>query len=63
MNVSSLAPWPRIARHDTRREGVRLGIILATTTWLWVMLVDSAIGRPFHTFEVLGGVKAFVGDA
>ena len=59
MNVSSLAPWPRIARHDTRREGVRLGIILATTTWLWVMLVDSAIGRPFHTFEVLGGVVVF----
>ena len=34
MNVSSLAPWPRTSRHDTRREGVRLGIILATITWL-----------------------------
>jgi hypothetical protein len=59
MNVSSMAPWPRTARHDTRREGVRLGIILATTTWLWVMLVDAAVGRPFHTFGVLGGVVVF----
>ena len=46
-------------RHDTRREGVRLGIIVATATWLWVVLVDVAMGQPFHTFGALGGVAVF----
>lgn len=45
--------------HDTRREGVRLGIILATTTWLWLVVVDAVMQRPFHTFDALGGVAVF----
>ena len=59
MNASVWAPWPRTTLHDTRREGVRLGIIVATTTWLWVLLVDTAMRQPFHTFDALGGVAAF----
>jgi hypothetical protein len=59
MNASMWVPWPRTTLHDTRREGVRLGIIVATTTWLWVLLVDAAMRQPFHTFDALGGVAVF----
>ena len=59
MNASNLVPWPRTLPHDTRREGVRLGIIVATTTWLWLIAVDASMGRPFHTFDALGGVAVF----
>jgi hypothetical protein len=59
MNPSMRVLWPRTIRHDTRREGVRLGIIVATTTWLWVLLVDAAMRQPFHTFDALGGVAVF----
>ena len=59
MNASMWVPWPRTARHDTRREGVRLGIIVATTTWLWVALVDVVMRQPFHTFDALGGIAVF----
>jgi hypothetical protein len=45
--------------HDTRREGVRLGIIVATTTWLWLALIDAVMRQPFHTFDALGGVAVF----
>jgi hypothetical protein len=41
------------------RQGLILGLITATTTWLWVAAVDAISGRPFHTFEVLGGIAAF----
>ena len=59
MNASIWVPWPRKTRHDTKREGVRLGIIIATTTWAWVALVDAVIGQPLHTFDALGGVLGF----
>lgn len=59
MNASMWVPWPRTTLHDTRREGVRLGIIVATTTWLWVVLVDTVMRQPFHTFDALGGVAVF----
>ena len=59
MNAATLNPWPARPVHDTRREGVRLGLILATTTWSWLVVVDAAMGRPFHTFEALGGVAVF----
>lgn len=59
MNVAMLNPWPGRPVHDTRREGVRLGLIVATTTWAWLVVVDAAMGRPFHTFEVLGGAAVF----
>lgn len=45
--------------HDSLREGVRLGLILATITWLWVALVDAISGQPFHTFLALGGIAVF----
>jgi hypothetical protein len=41
------------------REGVTLGIIVATTTWLWVAIVDLMAGHAFHAFEALGGIAAF----
>jgi len=59
MNTSTWAPWRRATLHDTGREGVRLGIIVATTIWLWVLLVDAVTGEPFHTFDALGGVAVF----
>ena len=45
--------------HNTLREGVRLGLIMASATWLWVALVDAISGRPFHTFDALGGIVGF----
>jgi hypothetical protein len=54
--VLSLQP-PR--RHNARREGVRLGLIMATATWLWVALVDAVFRQPFHTFTALGGIAGF----
>ena len=59
MRVSKAVPWPRTVVHDTRREGVRLGIIVATATWLWVVLVDALMRQPFHTFDALGGAAVF----
>jgi hypothetical protein len=59
MRVSLAVPWPRRVAHDTRREGVRLGLIMATATWLWLLLVDAMLGRPLHTFDALGGVAVF----
>ena len=59
MSFALPRPWPAHAAHDTRREGVRLGLILATTTWLWLVVVDAAMGRPFHTFDALGGAAVF----
>ena len=59
MNASLWVPWPRTALHDTRREGVRLGLIVGTTTWVWVALVDAVMRHPFHTFDALGGVAVF----
>ncbi|HEX7980622.1 MAG TPA: hypothetical protein VF461_18605 [Gemmatimonadaceae bacterium] len=38
---------------------MRLGIIVATTTWIWVVLVDAVMQQPFHTFDALGGVAVF----
>lgn len=45
--------------HDSLREGTTLGIVVATTTWLWLAMVDAAAGEPFLTFTVLGGIIAF----
>lgn len=41
------------------RQGLILGLITATTTWLWVATVDAVSGQPFHTFGVLGGIVGF----
>jgi hypothetical protein len=46
-------------RGHVRRVGVTLGLLVAVTTWVWVALVDVAVGEPFRTFSVLGGLPAF----
>jgi hypothetical protein len=59
MNASGMLLLRQPSRHNSLREGVRLGIIMASVTWLWVALVDAVSGQPFHTFEALGGIAAF----
>jgi hypothetical protein len=49
----------RTGMHDTRREGIRLGVSMATATWLWLVVVDASMGQPFHTFGALGGLAIF----
>ena len=45
--------------HDGLREGLRLGLVVATVTWLWLALIDALAGAPFHTATALGGVVPF----
>src|SRR5438046_9616668 len=45
-------------RHP-RREGVLLGLVVATSIWLWLAVVDAIAGQPFRTFIVLGGIASF----
>jgi hypothetical protein len=59
MQVANLLPWSPPIAHDTRREGAKLGITIATATWLWLFLVDAVMRQPLHTAEALGGVVAF----
>lgn len=51
--------WPPTTVHSTRNEGIRLGLIVGTVTWLWVALIDAVTGRPWHTFSMLGGLLVF----
>ena len=46
------------ARHP-RREGVLLGLVVATSIWVWLAVVDAIAGQPFRTFAVLGGIASF----
>ena len=46
-------------KHAGLREGTKLGLIVATVTWLWLALIDAVSGAPFHTSSALGGVVAF----
>ena len=48
-------------RHDTVREGLRLGAVLASSLWIWIAAVDVMAGEPFRTFTVLGGLASFTG--
>ena len=45
--------------HDSVREGTTLGIIAATSIWVWLVVVDAVAGHPFQTFAALGGITAF----
>lgn len=45
--------------HSALREGLRLGLTVATVIWLWIAGVDAVVGEPFRTFTVLGGVVLF----
>src|SRR2546422_11775376 len=46
-------------KHDSLREGARLGFIVATSIWIWLAVVDAVVGQPFRTFTVLGGIALF----
>jgi len=46
-------------KHDALREGATVGFIVATTTWVWLALIDAVVGEPFRTFAVLGGIAFF----
>jgi hypothetical protein len=46
-------------KHDALREGIRLGLAVATSTWIWIAIIDAIAGEPFHTFTVLGGIASF----
>jgi hypothetical protein len=52
------APNPT-ENHHAFREGTKLGIIVATVTWLWVLLIDVASGDAFRTPTMLGGIVVF----
>ena len=57
MTISYDALWPRASVHATLPEGIRLGLIVGTATWLWVAAVDvAATGQSLRTFTALGGV-------
>ena len=53
------ATVPLSGKHDSLREGARLGLVVATSIWVWVAVIDAAVGEPFRTFTVLGGVALF----
>jgi hypothetical protein len=46
-------------KHDALREGLKLGLAVATSTWIWIAMVDAIAGEPFRTFSVLGGFTSF----
>lgn len=46
-------------KHHALREGAALGLVVASSIWLWLAGVDAVAGQPFHTFNVLGGVVPF----
>src|SRR5260370_9830061 len=46
-------------KHDSLREGAWLGGVVATSIWVWLAVVDAAVGQPFRTFTVLGGLTLF----
>ena len=46
-------------RHESLREGARLGLIVAAVIWSWIAIVDAISGDPFRTFAVLGGIVPF----
>ena len=47
------------SRHSSLREGAILGAVVGTGIWAWIATIDAAVGEPFRTFAVLGGVARF----
>src|SRR5688500_11236827 len=43
------------------REGTRLGVLVASCTWLWIATVDVIAGEPFYTFGLFGDVTTGTG--
>jgi len=48
-----------MGKHNSLREGARLGLVVATSIWVWLAVVDAVVGEPFRTFTVLGGIALF----
>lgn len=46
-------------KHSAVREGIKLGLVVATIIWMWIAVVDAVTGEPFRTFTVLGGIAQF----
>lgn len=46
-------------KHNAVREGIKLGLVIATSIWIWIAVVDVLTGEPFRTFRVLGGIGQF----
>jgi hypothetical protein len=40
-------------------SGIMLGVQMATISWIWLAIMDAALGHPFRTFAFFGGVVAF----
>ncbi len=57
--MRGMTPVTTSGGHDSLREGVRLGLVVATSTWAWLAVVDAIAGEPFRTFTVLGGIALF----
>lgn len=55
----TLDPPEPTGDHRALREGAKLGIIVATVTWLWLALIDVVSGDAFRTPTMLGGIVAF----
>ena len=48
-----------MVKHNSLWEGTRLGLLVATSIWIWLAAVDAVMGQPLRTFTVLGGVVQF----
>ena len=48
-------PLPAVGE-SALREGVWLGVLVASCIWIWIALIDILVGEPFQTFQLLGGV-------
>jgi hypothetical protein len=59
MSIPQVLTWRSAGAHSTKREGVRLGLVVGTATLFWVSLVDALAGQPFHTLSALGGALVF----
>jgi len=59
MSIPQLLTWRSEGIHNTKREGVRLGLVIGSATLLWVSLVDAFAGTPFRTMDALGGAVMF----
>ena len=57
--LTRLYPPDPVGDHHVLREGAKLGIIVATVTWLWLALIDAVSGDAFRTLTMLGGIVVF----
>jgi hypothetical protein len=55
MEHAAHRPLPPVER-SVLREGAWLGVLVASCIWLWIAIIDVLVGKPFQTFELLGGV-------